>query len=92
MPSPYASQVDSAKATARELNQRNVMIAVHSYVAEDLNTTWQASHALTNGTLSTYAGTYVSCALEENIKRGGATGTNAEGYTDPRSGKALILN
>ena len=34
----------------------------------------------------------MSCALEENIKRGGATGTNAEGYRNPCSGKTLILN
>ena len=56
------------------------------------NTSWQASHALTNGTLSTYALTYVSSALEENIKLGRAAGTNAVGYKNPYSGKTLVLN
>jgi len=88
----YVAQRDKAKATARELNARNVMITAHSHVADGLSASWQATHALTNGKLSTYAATYVSSALEENIKRGGATGTNAEGYTNPRSGKTLILN
>ena len=88
----YVAQRDKAKATARELNARNVMITAHSYVADGLSASWQATHALTNGKLSTYAATYVSSALEENIKRGGATGTNAEGYRNPRSGKTLVLN
>jgi prepilin-type N-terminal cleavage/methylation domain-containing protein len=88
----YAAQRDRAKQAAVKLNSRNVMIMTHSYVADALNTSWQATHALTNGKLSTYAATYVSSALEENIKRGGATGTNAEGYKNPNSGKRLILN
>ena len=88
----YSAQRDKAKATARQLNARNVMITAHSYLADGLNTSWQATHALTNGTLSAYAATYVSSALEENVKRGGATGTNAEGYRNPRSGKTLVLN
>ena len=88
----YVAQRDKAKGSALQLNARNVMITTHSYIADGLNTSWQATHALTNGKLSTYATTYVSCAVEENIKRGGATGTNAEGYKNPCSGKALILN
>ena len=88
----YVAQRDKAKAVARELNARNVMITAHSYVADGLDTSWQKTHALTNGKLSAYAATYVSCAFEENIKMGGAAGTNAEGYKNPRSGKTLILN
>jgi prepilin-type N-terminal cleavage/methylation domain-containing protein len=88
----YAAQRDEARAAALKLNARNIMVTAHTYVADGLNTTWQASHALTNGTLSTYAATYVSSALEENIKRGGASGTNAEGYKNPCSGKTLVLN
>lgn len=88
----YVAQRDKAKQTALKLNARNVMITAHNYVADGLSTSWQATHALTNGTLSSYAATYVSSALEENIKRGGATGTNAEGYKNPCSRKTLILN
>jgi prepilin-type N-terminal cleavage/methylation domain-containing protein len=88
----YAAQRDKAKEAALKLNARNVMMTAHSYVADGLSTTWQATHALTNGALSAFALTYVSCALEENIKRGGATGTNAVGYNNPCSGKTLILN
>ena len=88
----YVAQRDKAKGAALKLNARNVMITAHSYVADSLNTTWTASNAKTNGTLSTQAATYVSCALEENIKKGGAAGTNAEGYKNPYSGKTLVLN
>jgi len=89
----YINQRDKAKVAGLKLNARHITIAAHSYVAGDLNISWQATHALTNGTLSTpWAATYVSCALEENTKRGGATGTNAEGYRNPYSGKTLILN
>jgi type IV pilus assembly protein PilA len=88
----YTSQRDKAKVSALTLNARHVAITAHSFVADDLNTSWQATHALTNGTLSTWAQTYVSCALEENIKLGGATGTNAVGYKNPYSGKTLVLN
>jgi len=89
----YINQRDKAKEAGLKLSARHITIAAHSYVADGLNISWQAAHALTNGTLSTpWAATYVSCALEENIKRGGATGTNAEGYRNPYSGKTLILN
>ena len=88
----YVAQRDKAKGAALKLNARNVMITTHSYDAGGLSTAWQATHALTNGTLSTYAATYVSSALEENIKRGGAAGKNAEGYKNPCSGKTLVLN
>jgi prepilin-type N-terminal cleavage/methylation domain-containing protein len=89
----YIGQRDKAKEAGLKLNARHVTIAAHSYVADGLSTSWQGTHALTNGTLSSpWAATYVSCALEENIKRGGATGTNAEGYRSPYSGKKLILN
>jgi len=88
----YVGQRDKAKEAGLKLSARHITIAAHSYVAHDLTTSWQATHALTNGTLSTWAATYVSCALEENIKRGGATGTNAEGYRNPYSGKKSILN
>ena len=89
----YINQRDKAKEAGLKLSARHITIAAHSYVADGLNISWQAAHALTNGTLSTpWAATYVSCALEENIKRGGATGTNAEGYRNPYSGKTSILN
>jgi type IV pilus assembly protein PilA len=88
----YVAQRDKAKGTALKLNARHVMITAHSYVADSLNTTWTTSYAKTNGTLSAQAATYVSCALEENIKRGGAAGTNAEGYRNPCSGKTMVLN
>jgi prepilin-type N-terminal cleavage/methylation domain-containing protein len=88
----YLAQRNKAKDSSIQTNVRNVKIVAHGYVAGDLNTTWQASHALTNGTLSTWATTYVSCAIEENIKLGGATGTNADGYRNPYSGKTLIVN
>jgi hypothetical protein len=61
-------------------------------VASGLDTTWQQSHALTNGTLSTYAASYASCALEENIKKGMASSTNGDGYSNPLSGKRTVLN
>jgi len=89
----YISQRDDAKEAALRLNAHHITIATMGYVADGLNTTWQTSHALTNGTLSiTWAASYVSCALEENIKRGGATGTNADGYRNPYSGSKLVLN
>ncbi len=68
----YVAQRDKAKGAALKLNARNVKITAHSYVADSLNTTWTTSAATTNGKLSTYAAKYVSCALEENIKMGGA--------------------
>ena len=89
----YVGQRDKAKEAGLKLNARHITIAAHSYVADGLNISWQATHALTNGTLSSpWAATYVSCALEENIKQGGASGTNAEGYRNPYSGKKSILN
>jgi prepilin-type N-terminal cleavage/methylation domain-containing protein len=88
----YMAQRDKAKGAALKLNARHVMITAHSYVADSLNTTWTASNAKTNGTLSTQAATYVSCALEENIKMGGATGKNAEGYRNPYSGSMTVVN
>ena len=88
----YVAQRDRAKGAALKLNARNVMITTHRYVADGLNTSWQTTHALTNGTLSSYAATYVSSAVEENIKQGGAAGKNAEGYKNPCSGKTLVLN
>ncbi len=88
----YTAQRDKAKDASIKLSARNVMITAHSYVISDLVTTWQASSAKTNGTLSTQAATYVSCALEENIKLGGATGKNAEGYRNPYSGSTTVVN
>ncbi len=49
----YAAQRDKAKQAALKLNSHNVLITTHSYVAGGLNTSWQATHALTNGKLST---------------------------------------
>jgi len=88
----YVAQRDKAKVTGLKLNARHITIAAHSYVADSLSTVWTKSYAKTNGTLSTQAATYASCALEENVKHGGATGTNADGYTNPYSAKELILN
>jgi prepilin-type N-terminal cleavage/methylation domain-containing protein len=88
----YLNQRDKAKVASLKVSVHDVTISAHSYVADGLSTSWQATHALTNGTTSTWAATYVSNALEESIKRGGATGTNAEGYRDPYSGKKLVLN
>ena len=88
----YVGQRDKSKEAALKLNAHNVHISAHSHVANGLVTTWQTSHALTNGTLSSWAGTHVSCALEENIKRGLASSTNAEGYSNPYSGKETVLN
>ena len=88
----YVAQRDKAKGATLKLNARNVLITTHSYVADSLGTKWTTSSAKTNGTLSANAAKYVSCALEENIKMGGATGKNAEGYRNPYSGKALVLN
>jgi prepilin-type N-terminal cleavage/methylation domain-containing protein len=88
----YVAQRDKAKVTGLKLNARHITIAAHSYVADSLSTVWTKSYAKTNGTLSTQAATYASCALEENVKHGGATGTNADGYTNPYSAKKLILN
>jgi len=88
----YASQRDKAKEAGLKLNARHITVATHSYVADGLITSWQTTHALTNGTLSTWAATHASCALEENVKRGGAAGTNAEGYRNPYSGSKLVLN
>ncbi len=88
----YASQRDKAKEAGLKLGARHITVSAHSYVADGLITSWQTTHALTNGTLSTWAATHASCALEENIKRGGAAGTNADGYRNPYSGKKLVLN
>jgi type IV pilus assembly protein PilA len=88
----YLNQRDKAKVASLKVSAHNVTISAHSYVADGLSPSWQATHALTNGTLSTWAATYVSNALEESIKRGGATGANAEGYRNPYSGKTLVLN
>jgi prepilin-type N-terminal cleavage/methylation domain-containing protein len=88
----YITQRDKAKETGLKLNAHHITIAAHSYVGDSLSTVWTRSYAKTNGTLSVQAATYVSCALEENTKRGGATGTNAEGYSNPYSAKKLILN
>ena len=88
----YVAQRDKAKVTGLKLNAHHITIAAHSYVADSLSTVWTKSYAKTNGTLSTQAATYASCALEENVKHGGATGTNADGYTNPYSAKKLILN
>ena len=85
-------QRDKAKQSALTLNARHLIITAHSYVADGLGTTWKTSSAKTNGTLSAQAATYVSCALEENIKMGGASGTNSVGYKNPYSGKTLVLN
>lgn len=88
----YVNQRDKAKVASLKVSAHDIAISTHSYVADDLSTSWQTSHALTNGTLSIWAATYVSCALEENVKRGGAAGTNAEGYRNPYSGKKSVLN
>jgi prepilin-type N-terminal cleavage/methylation domain-containing protein len=88
----YLTQRDKAKESALKLNARNVRTATHAYAADGLNPSWQASHALTNGTLSSWASTYISCALEENIKQGRVAGANGEGYNNPYSGKTLVLN
>jgi prepilin-type N-terminal cleavage/methylation domain-containing protein len=88
----YINQRDKAKEAGLKLTAHHITIAAHSYVADGLSTVWTTSYAKTNGTLSTQAATYASCALEENMKRGGAAGTNAEGYSNPYSAKKLILN
>jgi prepilin-type N-terminal cleavage/methylation domain-containing protein len=88
----YIAQRDKAKEAALKNNARYAFISAHSHVADGLSTTWTATHALTNGTLSSWAAAYVSCALEENIKRGGASGTNADGYRNPYSASKLVLN
>jgi prepilin-type N-terminal cleavage/methylation domain-containing protein len=88
----YAAQRDKSKAATLAENGHGVYVSLHSHVASGLNTTWQQSHALTNGTLSSYAATYASCALEENIKRGMASTTNADGYRNPISAKRTVLN
>ena len=87
-----AAQRDKAKEAVLRLNARSIAIASQSYVADGLTTSWLTSYAQTNGTLSSKAATHVSCALEENVKQGGAAGTNAEGYRNPYSGKTAILN
>jgi len=88
----YAAQRDKSKAAALSENRHAVYVSLHTHVAGGLNTTWEQSHALTNGSLSTYAGSYVSCALEENIKRGMAGATNADGYRNPYSNSRAVLN
>jgi prepilin-type N-terminal cleavage/methylation domain-containing protein len=88
----YAAQRDKSKAAALAENSHAVYVSLHSHVAAGLNTAWQQSHALTNGTLSSWAATHVSCALEENIKKGMASTTNADGYRNPISGKRTVLN
>ena len=88
----YAAQRDKSKAASLAENSHSVYVSLDSHVAAGLTTTWQQSHALTNGTLSSFAATYVSCALEENIKRGMASTTNADGYRNPLSAKRTVLN
>jgi type IV pilus assembly protein PilA len=88
----YIAQRDKSKAAVSSENQHTVYVHLHQHVASGLNTTWERSHALTNGTLSTYAATYASCALEENIKRGTASTTNADGFRNPCSAKRTVLN
>lgn len=88
----YVGQRDKAKEAGLKLTAHHITIAAHSYVADSLSTLWTKTYAKTNGTFSAQALTYVSCALEENIKRGGAAGTNAEGYRNPYSDKTLVLN
>jgi prepilin-type N-terminal cleavage/methylation domain-containing protein len=88
----YAAQRDKSKAATLAENSHSVYVSLHSHVAAGLTTTWQQTHALTNGTLSSYAATYVSCALEENIKQGKASTTNADGYRNPLSAKRTVLN
>jgi prepilin-type N-terminal cleavage/methylation domain-containing protein len=88
----YAAQRDKSKAASLAENSHSVFVSLHTHVASGLDTTWQQSHALTNGTLSTFAATYVSCALEENIKKGMASATNADGYSNPLSGKRTVVN
>ena len=67
----YIGQRDKAKGATLAENSHGVYVSLHHHVAAGLDTSWQASHALTNGTLSSWAATYVSCALEESIKMGG---------------------
>jgi prepilin-type N-terminal cleavage/methylation domain-containing protein len=88
----YAAQRDKSKAATLAENSHSVYVSLHSHVAAGLTTTWQQTHALTNGTLSSYAATYVSCALEENIKQGKASTTNADGYRNSLSAKRTVLN
>jgi prepilin-type N-terminal cleavage/methylation domain-containing protein len=88
----YAAQRDKAKQALLKNSVRDVVTSVLTYSAADLDTTWEPTHALTDGTLSAYAQTRVSCALEENMKLGGATGTNADGYRNPYSGSTAVLN
>jgi len=88
----YVSQRDKAKEALLENNAHDVVTSVLTYPAADLDTAWEPTHALTDGTLSAYAQTHVSCALEENIQRGGPTGTNADGYRNPYSGSTAVLN
>lgn len=88
----YAAQRDKSKSATTSENQHAVYVSLHSHVAAGLTTTWQRSRALTNGTLSSYASKYVSCALEENIKRGMASTTNADGFRNPYSAKRTVLN
>jgi type IV pilus assembly protein PilA len=88
----YVAQRDKSKAAVTNENQHAVYVSLHQHVAAGLNTTWEASHALTNGQLSSQAATYVSCALEENIKRGMASTTNADGFRNPYSAKRTVLN
>ncbi len=86
----YVSQRDKAKEAADE--SHDGVTSVLTYPPADLDTAWEPTHALTDGTLSAYAQTHVSCALEENIQRGGPTGTNADGYRNPYSGSTAVLN
>ena len=88
----YIGQRDKSKEAALAENSHGVYVSLHHHVASGLNTSWQTSHALTNGTLSSWAATYVSCALEENLKMGGAASTNTDGYRNPYSSKRTVLN
>jgi len=87
----YISQRDKAKVAALKNNARYVHIAALTYVVDDLIPTWETSHARTNGTLSPYANSHVSCALEEGLERG-VSAKNAEGYRNPYSGNTSIVN
>jgi prepilin-type N-terminal cleavage/methylation domain-containing protein len=88
----YLGQRDKSKEAAIKANTHGVYTSLHQHVAGGLDTTWQQSHALTNGTVSSWAATHVSCALEEYIKMGSASTTNNDGYVNPYSGKRTVLN
>ena len=53
----YVSQRDKAKEAVLKNSARDVVTSVLTYSAADLDTTWEPTPALTNGTLSAYART-----------------------------------